>query len=50
MLPQLSPKGLVMLAEGFSPAAVGWRNTRAAGLKPSAAVTKAACAACMSYA
>jgi len=30
----------VVVAEGFSPAAVGWRNTLAARLKPSASITK----------
>jgi hypothetical protein len=36
-----SPKGFVLRAEGFSPAAVGWRISLAVGLKPSADTTKA---------
>jgi len=36
-----SPQGFVNLAEGLSPAAADWRNTLAAGLKPSATTTKA---------
>jgi hypothetical protein len=42
----VSPKGFVKRAEGFSPAARMLRQPAAAGLKPSATTTKAACAAC----
>jgi hypothetical protein len=41
-----SPKGFVLPAEGFSPAALVVLQPTAAGLKPSAIVTKATCVAC----
>jgi len=41
-----SPKGFVLPAEGFRPAARVLPQSAAAGLKPAATMTKAACAAC----
>jgi hypothetical protein len=40
VLRQAAEAVFVMVAEGFSPAAAGWRTTRTAGLKPSAGNTK----------